>query len=145
MKKIIFFIIILANNTLASEVDPFEKYNRKVFSFNERVDSYLIKPVASFYNLVTPDFLDDGITNIFRNLNEPMNIVNNAFQFKYSDSAISFLRFLTNTTFGIGGFIDVATHVGLEYCNEDFGNLGGMGNREWSLYCVAFFGWKIYP
>ena len=139
MKQIILLILIFANNTLAVEVDPFENYNRKVFSFNERVDSYLIKPVASFYNLVTPDFLDDGITNIFRNLNEPMNIVNNAFQFKYSDSAISFLRFLTNTTFGIGGFIDVATHVGLEYCNEDFGQTLAVWGIESGPYIVLPF------
>jgi phospholipid-binding lipoprotein MlaA len=139
MKQIILLILIFANNTLAVEVDPFENYNRKVFSFNERVDSYLIKPVASFYNLVTPGFLDDGITNIFRNLNEPVNIVNNGLQFKYSESAISFMRFLTNTIFGIGGFIDVATHVGLKYSNEDFGQTLAIWGIESGPYIVLPF------
>tara|TARA_B100002019_G_C21210598_1_gene569180 strand:+ start:55 stop:735 length:681 start_codon:yes stop_codon:yes gene_type:complete len=139
MKKIIFFIIILANNTLASEVDPFEKYNRKVFSFNERVDSYLLKPAASFYNLITPKFIDDGISNIFQNLDEPINIVNNALQFKYADSSISFLRFLTNSIFGVGGFFDVATHIGLDPCKEDFGQTLAMWGFESGPYIVLPF------
>jgi phospholipid-binding lipoprotein MlaA len=102
--------------------DPWEGWNRKVFVFNDTLDSYLLKPVAKGYRVITPDPLEDGVSNVFSNLLEIRNALNGALQWKWDSASHSGGRFLINTTVGIAGIFDVATLVGLEDVDgEDFG------------------------
>lgn len=101
--------------------DPWERFNRRVFAFNDRVDRYFLKPVAKGYRKITPQFLDDGITNILNNLNEPVTILNDALQGKVLQSVRDTGRFVVNSTVGLAGFFDVARHANLPRHEEDFG------------------------
>ena len=93
--------------------DPWEPLNRAVFGFNERMDAWVLKPVALGYKRVTPDPVEGGVTNFFANLNEVPNILNNALQWKWGKVANSTGRFLLNSTIGLAGFVDVAAAAGL--------------------------------
>lgn len=101
--------------------DPWEKINRRVFAFNEWVDRYFVKPVATGYRWVTPDSVDRMISNFFANATEPLVIVNDVLQGKGAQGAEDFARFTFNSTFGLAGLFDVATTLGLPKHEEDFG------------------------
>jgi phospholipid-binding lipoprotein MlaA len=103
------------------ETDPWEGMNRKVFAFNETVDRYFLKPVAKGYQWVTPEPVDKGITNVFNNLFEVINVINDLLQFKLGNAANDSGRFLINSTIGLAGVFDVATRMGLERNEEDYG------------------------
>lgn len=115
--------------------DPLEKVNRGVYAFNDTADRYVLKPVAQGYDYVTPKFVRRGVGNFFDNLFYPKTIVNDFLQAKFGQGAADTGRLLINTTAGIGGLIDVASEVGLEKHNEDFGQtLGTYGVGEgWFL------------
>ena len=66
----------------ATEDDPWESINRPIFRFNDTVDTYALKPLAKGYQAVTPQFLEDGIHNMFRNLGDVTNLANNILQLK---------------------------------------------------------------
>jgi phospholipid-binding lipoprotein MlaA len=100
--------------------DPFEDWNRAVFSFNEKADRYVLKPVAEGYDRVTPKPVQTGIRNFFNNLGEPITMVNALLQAKPGKAARSLTRFVFNSTIGLYGLIDVAGGMGIERENEDF-------------------------
>ena len=102
-------------------VDPFEPVNRVIYSVNDVADTYVLRPVARGYNWVTPEPARNGIGNFFDNLTYPVTIVNDLLQAKWGQAGSDTLRFLTNSTFGLFGFMDVATDAGLERHDEDFG------------------------
>ena len=102
-------------------VDPFEVINRPIFTINDVADTYVVRPISKGYNTVTPKPVRNGIGNFFDNITYPVTIVNDLLQAKWSQAGSDTLRFLTNTTFGLLGFMDVATDAGLERHNEDFG------------------------
>ena len=119
----IFIIIsfIFSAPIYSSEVnDPFENINRKTFEFNENLDEKILKPTAKFYSKFPPR-IKNGITNFFNNLEEVDTCVNQLLQGKPKKSANDLTRFLINSTVGLGGFIDVASTMGLERHEEDFG------------------------
>jgi phospholipid-binding lipoprotein MlaA len=101
--------------------DPLEPLNRAVYAFNDKLDRYLLKPVATGYRAAIPAPVRTGVSNFFRNLREPAVLVNDALQGKFKEAASDLGRFLTNTTLGVFGLVDVASHFGLEHHNEDFG------------------------
>jgi phospholipid-binding lipoprotein MlaA len=101
--------------------DPLEGYNRAMFAFNDKLDRAVIKPVAKAYRAVTPQILDDGITNIFSNLGDVAIAANNILQLKFRDAVSDISRIVFNSTFGLLGFFDVASHMDLPKHNEDFG------------------------
>ena len=112
----------------AAEEDPWEGVNRVVFRFNDTVDTYALKPVAKGYDRVTPQMLQDGIGNVFSNLGDVVVLSNDLLQGKIHDAGIDTSRILFNTTFGVLGFFDVATRMGLQKNDEDFGQtLGAWG------------------
>lgn len=112
----------------AAEEDPWEGVNRVVFRFNDTVDTYALKPVAKGYDKVTPQVLQDGIGNVFSNLGDVVVLSNDLLQGKIHDAGIDTSRILFNTTFGLLGFFDVATRMGLQKNDEDFGQtLGAWG------------------
>lgn len=124
-----------------SEKDPFESFNRAMFSFNEGLDTVVLKPLAKSYRYVTPDLVESGVTNFFDNLTEVRNIANNLLQFKFDGAALSFSRFVFNSTFGLAGFIDVATPMGIAKHPEDFGQtLGYWGVSSGPYLVLPLFG-----
>ncbi|WP_439888266.1 MlaA family lipoprotein [Pseudomonas sp. MBLB4123] len=115
----------------AAEEDPWEGFNRAIFRFNDTLDTYALKPLAQGYQTVTPDFLEDGVHNVFGNLGDVGNLANDLLQGKFHDAGVDTGRVIFNTTFGLLGFFDVATQMGLQRNDEDFGQtLGvwGLGN-----------------
>ncbi len=101
--------------------DRLEGFNRGVYKFNDVVDRAALKPAAKGYRKVTPNFVRRGIGNFFANLGYPATIINQFLQGKPASGLKDTGRFLLNTTLGIGGLFDVATPVGLEAHDEDFG------------------------
>ena len=139
--------------------DPFEPFNRAMYTFNDKLDRYLLKPVARGYRAVVPRPVRRGVSNFFSNLREPVVIINNALQGKFGNAASGLGRFLTNSTFGLFGLLDVATPFGLERHDEDFGQtLGVWGVGDGPYLVLPFFGpsnfrdgigiysdWQLYP
>lgn len=112
----------------ASEADPWEAFNRPVFTFNDTLDRWTLKPLAQGYQAITPDVVETGVSNVFNNLGEPVNLANNLLQGKLHDAGVDTARLLANSTLGLLGIFDVASMMGLERNDEDFGQtLGAWG------------------
>ncbi len=121
--------------------DPFEKFNRVMFKFNEKVDRYVAKPVAKGYRAITPRPLRKGISNFFHNLREPITILNDLLQGKLKQAGSDLGRFLVNSTLGFFGFLDLASEIGLPRHDEDFGQtLGKWGVRDGPYLVLPVFG-----
>ncbi len=103
-------------------VDPYEKWNRKVYAFNDGLDRAILKPLAKGYKVVTPDPVKTGVGNFFDNLSEISNVLNDILQWKWKQAGNDSGRFILNSTVGLLGFVDVARKLGLEKSDgEDFG------------------------
>lgn len=120
----------------AATEDPWESFNRPVFRFNDAVDTYALKPLAQGYRKVTPQFVETGVHNVFRNMWEVGNLANNLLQGKIHDAGIDTSRLLFNTTLGGLGFFDVATRMGLQRSDEDFGQTLGAWGVQSGPYLV---------
>jgi phospholipid-binding lipoprotein MlaA len=106
--------------------DPWEGLNRRIYNFNAIFDNYVFLPVVQAYEFVLPVFVQKGITNFFKNLTEITNLTNSLLQFKFEKAVNTFGRILINTTVGVGGLIDVATHNDrIQREDEDFGQTLG--------------------
>jgi phospholipid-binding lipoprotein MlaA len=116
--------------------DPWEGFNRTMFSFNETVDDALIKPLAKGYKAVVPVPVDRGITNFFNNLGDLGSAVNNLLQFKLQRAGSDLGRVAFNTTLGVLGFFDVATNMNLPRYGEDFGQTLGVWGSSPGPYIV---------
>ena len=101
--------------------DPFESSNRAVFSFNERLDEYLMKPLASKYTTFTPKPVRSGVTNFFNNIEYINVILSTSLQGKLDQSISDVFRFLFNSTLGVAGLFDVAPPMGFKTHREDLG------------------------
>ena len=101
--------------------DPWEGVNRVTFGFNDALDRWLLKPVATGYDTVTPKPVQGLVSNFFQNLGEIRNVANSVLQFKILNAGESTGRFLVNSTVGMLGMLDVASGIGLKYHYEDFG------------------------
>ena len=122
-----FLKIILVGLTLSSspfifsDDDPLRSLNEKTHYLNDTLDLQFASPVARVYKNITPDPLEKGITNFIRNA-EDLNIgINNFLQGKFEDSVSDLFRFTINTSIGLVGLVDVATHLGFTKHDEDFG------------------------
>ena len=128
MKRFLFLFFISTFSIAEDEdvnVDPFESTNRIVFEISDDLDTMIIRPVAEIYRDVTPRFIKNSVTNFFYNLSEVDTIINQLLQGKIVLAGEDSLRFLINSTIGIVGFVDVATRVGFERHDEDFGQTLG--------------------
>lgn len=114
-----------ATGPQANPKDPLEPMNRSISTFNDALDDNVLKPVATSYRDYTPQFLQTGVSNFFRNLSDVFSTINNGLQLKGHDTAESLMRVTVNTVFGIYGLFDVATEIGLERHPEDFGQTLG--------------------
>lgn len=123
------------------EEDPWESWNRKVYGFNETLDRWALRPVAKGYRAVTPKPVRRSVRNVFRNAGEGRNLINNLLQAKFYDAGVDVSRFMFNTTFGLFGIFDVATKMGLQGNNEDFGQtLGKWGVRSGPYMVLPLLG-----
>lgn len=109
-----------------SKRDPFEVYNRKVYAFNDMVDTAVLRPAAEGYRRAVPELARTGVDNFFGNLADVWSAFNKLLQGKVVQSAQMTLRVATNTVFGLGGLLDPATEFGLERQPEDFGQTLGV-------------------
>lgn len=122
------------------EYDPWEPMNEKTFTFNHRVfDRFLVKPLATAWDTVMPDLFQEGLANAFDNLAMPRRVVNNLLQGKFKRAGLEVTRFLVNTVFGVGGFIDIAKGSGLEKHDEDTGQTLGFYGVHPGPYLVLPF------
>ncbi len=103
-----------------AEADPLEGFNRAMFGFNETVDTFVAEPITKVYTYVMPNFMLEGVSNFYSNLNGFNNIINDVLQAKFEQGLSDTGRLALNSTLGMAGFIDVATYVGLEQHDEDF-------------------------
>ena len=105
--------------------DPWEGFNRSMHAFNDGLDRAVLKPAAKGYRAISPDFVETGVNNFFWNLQDFRNALNNGLQFKFGRAVSDVGRICVNTTIGLLGFIDVASKMGLQKHNEDFGQTLG--------------------
>jgi phospholipid-binding lipoprotein MlaA len=105
--------------------DPFERYNRAVFAFNDSLDRAILKPTAEVYAEL-PRPVRTGVGNFFSNLDDFRVAFNNVLQGKFHNAASDTARIMFNSSFGIFGLIDVASPMGLPKHNEDFGQTLGV-------------------
>ncbi|MCQ8183670.1 VacJ family lipoprotein [Methylomonas sp. SURF-1] len=119
-----------------SPVDPYEGFNRSMYSFNMGLDKYLLKPVADGYKFITPDFMETGVTNFFTNLKGINVVLNDFLQGKVSQGASDTGRFLTNSTIGLLGLFDVASDLGMQSNVEDFGQTLAVWGVDQGAYLV---------
>lgn len=145
-KKIIIAAGLLSLTTLSGcatvdNKDPLEGFNRGVYKFNDTADKAVIKPIAGAYKAVVPQPIRTGATNFFGNLNTVISVINDLLQFKFSKALTDSGRLMINTTFGIGGLIDLASMDGIPKANEDFGQtLGYWGVGSGAYIVLPFFG-----
>jgi phospholipid-binding lipoprotein MlaA len=126
----------IADRHTTGPKDPYESFNRKVFAFNDALDTYALKPVATAYTKVVPSPIRTGVHNFFGNFSDAWSAVNQLLQGKPADAGSMTLRVLTNTTIGIGGLFDPATSLGLERKSEDLGQTLGTWGFEPGPYLV---------
>ena len=121
--------------------DPWEGFNRGVYSFNETMDDFIFNPVAKVYDFITPDVVDDGVSNFFSNIAQIPVIANDLLQFKFDQAANDTVRLFLNSTLGLFGFFDIAGEGNLHSSKEDFGQtLGHWGIGPGPYLVVPFFG-----
>lgn len=105
--------------------DPWERYNRSMYEFNDALDTAIVKPVATVYRNVLPSPVRTGVGNFFGNLGDVWSFVNNVLQAKPEGALSSFWRVVINSTVGLGGVLDPATEMRLDRRREDFGQTLG--------------------
>jgi phospholipid-binding lipoprotein MlaA len=121
--------------------DPWEGLNRKTYAFNDALDRAVLKPIALGYQKVTPAFAQEGVNNFYSNLEDINTTFNNLAQGKVKESANDAARFLVNTVIGVFGLWDVATPMGLEKHDEDFGQtLGWYGVPTGPYFVIPLLG-----
>ncbi len=134
-------LTLIPKNVYSSDDDPLEPINRAVFNFNEVIDDNVLEPVAKGYRAITPDPVEDSVSNFFNNLGEINTIFNSALQLKLDKTASSSARFVINSTVGVFGFFDIATSLGIDRHKEDFGQtLGYYGVPAGPYLVLPFFG-----
>ncbi len=120
-------------------VDPWEEWNRKVFAFNEELDTIILEPVATAYAKVLPPIVRRGIGNFYANLADAWSAVNNLLQAKPVEAFEVAFRFGVNTVFGFAGVLDIASEMGIERHFEDFGQTLGV----WGMGTGAYLVWPL--
>jgi phospholipid-binding lipoprotein MlaA len=101
--------------------DPLEPVNRQVLDVNLAIDDAVLRPVALGYREVVPEFARTGVRNALANMQEPRILANNILQGRLLDAGHTTLRFVFNSTIGLGGLFDVATPWGIDRRSGDFG------------------------
>ena len=142
-----FLLALLAAATISGcattpdNPDPWEAMNRKTFAFNDAVDKAVAKPIAQGYQKVMPEFAQEGVMNFYSNLEDINSTINQFLQGKPKQGANDAARFVLNSVLGIFGLWDVATPMGLEKHDEDFGQtLGVWGVGPGPYFVIPLLG-----
>jgi phospholipid-binding lipoprotein MlaA len=121
--------------------DPLEPTNRAIFEFNDQLDTYFLRPVAQGYRAVVPKFGRARIADFLDNMKSPLYFANDLLQGDVGGASVTVERFLLNSTFGVGGIMDVAAPLGLPGHKSDFGlTLGSWGLGEGPYLVLPLFG-----
>ncbi|CAH2796456.1 MAG: Outer-membrane-phospholipid-binding lipoprotein MlaA [uncultured Paraburkholderia sp.] len=121
--------------------DPLEGLNRTIFTVNDKLDQYALKPVAKGYVFITPQPVRDSVTNFFSNIGDVYIAANNLLQLKITDGVEDIMRIVINTVFGVGGLFDVATLAKLPRHDNDLGlTLGHYGVPAGPYLVLPLFG-----
>ena len=120
-KAVYLLSILFLSSYVFTETDPLKDLNQKTHNLNQTLDLQVASPVARFYKRITPDFIEIGVTNFTQNVEDLSIGFNNILQGKIKSGFSDLGRFTLNSTIGIGGFLDIATDMGLEKHDEDFG------------------------
>ncbi len=121
--------------------DPFETQNRSIHEFNKQVDNSILRPTSNVYGGILPQPVRTGVGNFAGNLSIPGAVVNDLLQFNIEDAVHNSLRFLINSTVGLGGLLDPALSAGLEPRDSDFGEtMHVWGFKEGAYVEVPFVG-----
>jgi phospholipid-binding lipoprotein MlaA len=121
--------------------DPLEGFNRGMFRVTLAVDKAVLRPTAIVYRDVVPEPARDGVRNFLNNLNSPAIFANDLLQGNTDRALVTFYRVGINSTFGIGGLIDVADKLGYRRHSEDFGQtLAVYGVGEGAYLFVPLIG-----
>ncbi len=135
------FLSACATTGGLDERDPWEGFNRGVYTFNETIDSIIFEPIGKVYDVLTPDIIDEGVSNFFGNLGQLAVIANDLLQFKFDQAANDTVRLFLNSTLGLFGFFDIASEGNLHSSGEDFGQtLAHWGMGPGPYIVVPFFG-----
>jgi phospholipid-binding lipoprotein MlaA len=116
--------------------DPLEPVNRRIFAFNEALDGWVLEPVATGWDTVVPEPVQTALGHFFENLALPVRFANDLLQAKPLEAYETFWRGVVNTTFGLGGFLDVASAHGIHKSDEDFGQTLGRWGTPPGPYLV---------
>jgi phospholipid-binding lipoprotein MlaA len=121
--------------------DPLEPTNRVIFSVNEGVDTYFLRPVALGYRAVVPSFGRDRVSDLLDNLKAPIYLGNDVLQANFSLAGQTIARFVLNSTFGVFGLMDVADPMGIPGHQSDFGQtMAVWGIGEGPYLVLPLFG-----
>lgn len=121
--------------------DPYQGFNRVMFVFNDKIDIYFLKPIATAYNKILPKPIKQGVHNFFNNINNLPTIANDLLQFNFRQAANDIWRLGINTTIGIGGLFDIADRIKLKQYSNDFGlTLAAWGFEDSNYLVLPFFG-----
>ncbi len=131
--------VSIPEGTIPAKNDPWEGFNRNVYSFNDTLDDYVIRPITKVYEAVLPVAARNAISNVFGNVGDVFTAVNQLLQGKPGLAASDVARVMANTTFGIAGIFDVASNFGLEKHMEDFGQTFGVWGFSDGPYMVLPF------
>ena len=117
-------VLIEGTKTASSDIsDPWQGFNRSMYRFNYRFDKYVFLPVVRGYQAITPGFMEQGIHNFFRNIQDITTLINSILQFSPEKTGNTAGRLFLNSTLGILGFINVAHEI--PRSDEDFGQTLG--------------------
>lgn len=119
--------------------DPFQGFNRAMFNFNDAIDQAALKPAATVYRDTLPLFAQIAVGNFFGNIGDVWTAVNNFLQGKAADGATDVMRVIVNSTFGLGGLIDIGSNAGMTKHKEDFGQTLGVWGVASGPYVVLPF------
>lgn len=128
--------IVLSGCATNNPRDPFESFNRAMFTFNDKVDQAAVKPAAEVYSNVVPHFVQIGVGNFFGNLGDVWTAINNFLQGKVEHGMSDVMRVAVNSTFGLGGVLDIGSEAGLPKHKEDFGQTLGKWGVKSGPYVV---------
>jgi len=131
---------VLRGPGAGQKLDPWESWNRKVFSFNESLDKNVLKPVATAYSEIVPAPVRRGFDNFVGNIDDAWSAFNLVLQGRFKTAVQQTMRFAVNSTFGLVGVLDVSTEVGLERSREDLGMTFG----RWGFGAGAYIVWPLF-
>jgi phospholipid-binding lipoprotein MlaA len=121
--------------------DPYEPYNRAMFSFNDGLDRAIVKPAAQGYRFITPQPIRTGISNFFDNFRDIYSAANNLLRGHAEDTLNDIMRVALNTTFGLGGLLDIADPAGLKNNKTSLGDtFASWGWKNSNYFVLPFFG-----